>query len=253
MHQPQTKQKEGNQTYRMTKQPVVQTNGKKISDCHSFMSHALSQLKIAVPLMDMMKFSNYRNETVKILSNVQDINNKDDVKNNEETPIVYLGTTLNKRSNQVDPFYLTLLINNKLIKNCMIDSGAAVNIMSADVMKEIGLKVDTPFGKCYAMDNRSVPVVGIIKNVEFRFPSFPHISYRTDITVVEISASYGMLLSRQWSNLVGGHVQLDLSYATIPVGGKEIRIEREPQSYYLVEDYIPDPEVNFCHSNMDNF
>ena len=45
----------------------------------------------------------------------------------------------------------------------MIDSGAAVNIMSANVMKEIGLKVDTPFGKCYAMYNRSVPVVGIIK------------------------------------------------------------------------------------------
>ena len=135
----------------------------------------------------------------------------------------------------------------------MIDSGAAVNIMSADVMKEVGLKVDTPYGKCYAMDNRSVPVVGIIKNIEFRFPSFPHISYRTDITVVEISACYGMLLSRQWSNLVGGHVQLDMSYATIPVGGKEIRIEREPQSYYLVEDYILDPAVNFCHSDMDNF
>ena len=80
----------------MTKQPVVQTNGKKISDCHSFMIHTLSQLKIVVPLMDMMKFVDYRHETVKILSSVQDINHKDDVKNNEETPIVYLGTTLNK-------------------------------------------------------------------------------------------------------------------------------------------------------------
>ena len=57
----------------------------------------------------------------------------------------------------------------------MIDYGASVNIMFVDVMKEIGLKVDTPYGKCYAMDNRSVPVVGIIKNVEFRFPAFPHI------------------------------------------------------------------------------
>ena len=78
----------------------------------------------------------------------------------------------------------------------MIDSGAAVNIMYVDVMKEIGLKVDTPYGKCYAMDNRSVPVVGIIKDVEFRFPAYPKVSYRTDITVVEIPANYGMLLSR---------------------------------------------------------
>ena len=95
-----------------------------------------------------MKFPNYNEETLKILSSVGDINNKNDVRNNEESPIVYLGTPLNKNSNQVDPFYLTLLINNKLIKNCMIDSGAAVNIMSADVMKEIGLKVNTPYGKC---------------------------------------------------------------------------------------------------------
>ena len=137
----------------------------------------------------------------------------------------------------------------------MIDSGAAaaVNIMSADVMNKIDLKVDTPYGKCYAMDNRSIPVVGIIKNVEFHFPTFPQISYRTNIIVFGISASYGMLLSRQWSNLVGGHVQLDLSYATIPIGGKEIRIEREPRSYYLIEDYNLYPELNFCRFDMDNF
>ena len=58
----------------------MQTNGKKISDCHSFMSHALSQLKIVVPPMEMMKFFDYRDQTLKILSSVQDINNKDDVK-----------------------------------------------------------------------------------------------------------------------------------------------------------------------------
>ena len=135
----------------------------------------------------------------------------------------------------------------------MSDSGTIVNIMFANVMKEIGLKVDTLFGKCYAMDNRSMLVVGIIKNVEFRFPSFPHLSFRTHIIVVGMSASYCMLLSRQWLNLVGGHVQLDLTYAIIAVEGKEIRIEREPQSYYLIEDNILDLEVNFCHSDMDNF
>ena len=53
----------------------------------------------------------------------------------------------------------------------MIDFGTVVNIMFADVMKKIVLKVDTPFGKCYAMDNRFVPII-------------------------EISESYSMLLSR---------------------------------------------------------
>lgn len=234
-NQIQAKPAETNQPPKLTKQPVKHNNNKQVSNCHTFINHALSPLKIVVSLMEMMKFPNYMEETVKILSSKEDVNNENDARNNEEPPVVYLGTALNKNSSQVDLFYLTLLINKKLIKNCMIDSGATLNIMFADVMKELGLKLDTPYGKCYAMDNRSVPIVGIIKNVEFRFSTFPQISYRTDITVVEISASYGMLSSRQWSNLVGGHVQLDLSYATIPIGGKESELKESPNHINLLK------------------
>ena len=49
--------------------------------------------------MEMMKFPNYREETVKILFSIEDVNNENDARNNEETPVVYLGTTLNKNSN----------------------------------------------------------------------------------------------------------------------------------------------------------
>lgn len=111
----------------------------------------------------------------------------------------------------------------------MIDSSAVVNIMPADVMKELGMHVDTPYGKCYAMDNRSVLVVGIMKNVEFQFPACPDASYKTDITVFQEPPNYGMLLSRKWSNLVGGYVQLDLSYATILIKGANVRIDRQPR------------------------
>lgn len=135
----------------------------------------------------------------------------------------------------------------------MIDSGATVNIMPEDIMKELGMHVDTPYDKCYAMDNRLVPVVGIMKDVEFRFPAYLDTAYKTDIIVVQVLANYGMLLSRHWSNLVGGHVQLDLSYATIPMKGIEVRINKEPRSPYLIEEVDPDEMTCFCHSDMDNF
>jgi uncharacterized membrane protein SpoIIM required for sporulation len=54
---------------------------------------------------------------------------------------------------QVDLFFTTLLINNKLLRNCMIDSGSAINIMPIGVMKQLGMCVDIIGGKCYAMDN----------------------------------------------------------------------------------------------------
>ena len=34
----------------------------------------------------------------------------------------------------------------------MIDSGEIDNIMPTNVMRELGLSLDTPFGKLYAMD-----------------------------------------------------------------------------------------------------
>ena len=36
-----------------------------------------------------------------------------------------------------------------------------------------------------------------------------------DVVIVDIPDVWGMLLSRKWGTTVGGHVQMDLSYATI--------------------------------------
>lgn len=113
--------------------------------------------------------------------------------------------------------------------------------------------VDTTFGKCYAMDSRSVPVVGVMKDVEFKLVACPEASYKIDITVVDVPPNYGMLLSRQWSNMIGGHAQLDLSYTTIPVNGHEVRIEREPCSLYIIEDLEMPQLIYFIQSDMDNF
>ena len=40
--------------------------------------------------------------------------------------------------------------------------------MPAKIMEKLGLKVDTPHGKCCGMDAREVPVVGTIKALPFR-------------------------------------------------------------------------------------
>ncbi|XP_059070592.1 uncharacterized protein LOC131860226 [Cryptomeria japonica] len=88
--------------------PVVKKQvSKPNSNCNSFMSQALSQVKISMPLLEVIKFPDYKNEALKIISNVGEMN-----------------------------------------------TGAAVNIMPKDVMKELGMHVDTPYGKFYVMDKR---------------------------------------------------------------------------------------------------
>ena len=43
----------------------------------------------------------------------------------------------------IDPFLLSLVVNGKTLKNCMIDLGASNTVMPMKVMESLGLKVDT--------------------------------------------------------------------------------------------------------------
>jgi ribonuclease HI len=59
-----------------------------------------------------------------------------------------------------------------------------------------------------------------------------------DIVVADISAKFGMLLSRTWAKKVGGSLEMDLTYATIPVfGGEHKRLYREVRLAYNVSDH----------------
>jgi ribonuclease HI len=58
-----------------------------------------------------------------------------------------------------------------------------------------------------------------------------------DIMVVDVPPKFGMLLSRSWIKKLGGTLQMDLTYATIPVfGGEHRRLYREAQLAYIVSD-----------------
>ena len=48
----------------------------------------------------------------------------------------------------IDPFLLSLVVNGKTLKNCMIDSGASNTVIPMKVMESLGLKVDTKQGRC---------------------------------------------------------------------------------------------------------
>ena len=49
-----------------------------------------------------------------------------------------------------------------------------------------------------------------------------------DVVVTDITPNFGLLLSRSWAKKVGGTLQMDLIYATIPVfGGESRRLYRE--------------------------
>lgn len=56
------------------------------------------------------------------------------------------------------------------------------------------------------MDNRSILVIGILKDLKVKLANFLEATYKVDITVVDVPPNYGMLLSRQCIVIVGGNV-----------------------------------------------
>jgi len=57
-----------------------------------------------------------------------------------------------------------------------------------------------------------------------------------DIVVADIPPKFGMLLSRSWATKIKGTMQMDLTYAIIPVFGEQRRLYRETRIAYMVSN-----------------
>ena len=88
-------------------------------------------------------------------------------------------------------------------------------------MEALGLSITKPYHDLYAFDSRAVKCLGVIKDMVVSLAQLPMKSVIMDVVVVDITPKFGLLLSRSWEKKVGGTLQMDLSYATIPVFGGE--------------------------------
>jgi len=55
-----------------------------------------------------------------------------------------------------------------------------------------------------------------------------------DVVVADIPPRFGMLLSRSWGAKLQGTIQLDFSYATIPVFGQMRKLYQEQKMKYMI-------------------
>jgi hypothetical protein len=121
------------------------------------------------------------------------------------------------------PFFMTLLMNNKSLNNCMLDSGAGANMMSLKVMQWLGLKVTWPYINLCGFESRAIiPTHGVIENVEVCLENYPERVIHTNIVVVDVPDVWGMLLSRKFASMPGGTLDMDLTYFNIPLNNGTI-------------------------------
>ena len=52
------------------------------------------------------------------------------------------------------PFYISLLVNGLLFRNCMLDLGSSANTMTLEVINELGLIIYKSYRNAQALDSR---------------------------------------------------------------------------------------------------
>jgi hypothetical protein len=155
----------------------------------------------------------------------------------DEKPAVIMGPLIEYRDDSSPPFYMSLNIHDKVLHNCLMDSGASHNLMQKTVMDELGLEITKTYHDLYSFDSRKVKCLGVIKDLVVTLFQLPMKIIVMDIVVVHVPPKFRMLLSRSWIKILGGTLQMDLSYATVPIfGGEYRRLYREAQLAYIISD-----------------
>ena len=125
----------------------------------------------------------------------QDNLSQDTINLREEKPTILFGPHIDGKVNAVSPFYVSLNVHDKILHNCLLDSGASHNLMPRIVMDELGLDITKPFYDLYSFDSRKFHCLGVIKDLVVNLTQLPMKSVIMDIVVADIPPKFGMLLS----------------------------------------------------------
>jgi hypothetical protein len=221
--------------------PIIQSHVPKIREIPKFTSfnfeHEIQKIRIPVPLTELIKHEGFKKRFSELLQSEASSLSTDSINLQDEKPTVILGPMVEDRDDSSPPFYTSLNIHDKVLHNCLMDSGASHNLMPKTVMEELGLEVTRAYHDLYSFDSRKVQCLGVIKDLVVTLFQLPMKSVVMDIVVADVPPKFGMLLSRSWIKRLGGTLQMDLTYATIPVfGGEHRRLYREAQLAYIIND-----------------
>jgi ribonuclease HI len=128
------------------------------------------------------------------------------------------------------PFYVTLQVNGLLLHNCLLHPGAKANIMTEEVMQQLGLKV--------SMSNTKDEFVkGAIKDLEVAFDSYPDAPFLMNVFVINDINKFGIIICDELIAHLDGSIHREQSEVVIPhpEGGRCV-IRSKPIVGAAVED-----------------
>ena len=76
----------------------------------------------------------------------------------------------------------------------------------------------------YSFDSKRVKCLGLIKDMVVYLNKLASKVVVMDVVVANIPPKFCILLSRSWTSKLKGSLQMDMTYATIPIGNERKRL-----------------------------
>jgi hypothetical protein len=208
-----------------------------------------NKIKIPMPLVELTRNLIYKKQIVKAINFSNSECQNDVINLQDEKTTIMFGPYIESSTDSIASFYITLTVQDHLLHNCMLDSGASHNLIPKIIMENLGLEITIPYQDLYSFESRKVKCLGMIKDLVVNLAQIPVKSILTDVVVFGVPTKYGMLLYRSWAANLGGLIQLDMTYATIPVFcGQFTRLYRETRRMYIVHQGKMGHEKNGIHN-----
>jgi ribonuclease HI len=224
------------------------------SDLNIDLGGWLSNAKMLVPVSELMKIPSQREKLLKAIEDPpKSFVDKQPAVAYQDASVILQNWDRGNEKNQ--PFYLSLLENDKVLHNCMLDSGASSNVITKKVMEQLNLRISRPYHNICTMDSKTIEVHGLIKGLQVHLAIFPDIMLEMDIVVIDVPDVWGMLLNRKAVADLGGNLEMDLSYATLPTpNGSTFKLNREVYRRYHIEDpRNPKNKLEYKEEDLGNY
>jgi ribonuclease HI len=237
----QRKGKEGTNKSQPNFPKVTTPTNTPITNLNVDLGSWISNAKVLVSVSDLLKIPSQKEkllQAINLPSNKVVPKDQEKVKEQHEDPPVVL-TSRDRTKEENPPFFVSLEINDQWLHNCMYDSGASSNIITKGIMQRLGLKITRPYQNVCAMDSREIETHGIIIDLPVKLAFHPNFAFKMDVLVIDVPDAWGMLLSRKWGAHMGGCLNMDLTFATIPYpppSTENFKLFRETERKYHIED-----------------
>jgi hypothetical protein len=149
------------------------------------------------------------------------------------------------------PFYISIIIMDKIAHCFLIDGGSGPSMMSKIIMEELGLSCTNENTRIILSYNSLQPTtIGEIKYVTLVLCAHPEIRTTLSIQVIHMPVrNHSIILGRYWKSLTGGYLSIDGTHLSLPRNGKNIIVLREGRISPYIESF-PQPNVNYIEEDL---